>query len=100
MVDLLVRIAGRLGATPAQVELAWPLAKEPWIVPIPGTRKRSRLEENLAAADLELTVTDLAEIESASAPSRCRAPATRRQWSDYRQIGIGQHCSGVGNSTR
>ena len=55
MVDLLARIAKRLDATPAQVALAWLLAQEPWIVPIPGTRKLARLEENLAAADLELT---------------------------------------------
>ena len=67
VVDLLARIAGRLGATPAQVALAWLLAQEPWIVPIPGTRKLARLEENLAAADLELTSGDLAEIETASA---------------------------------
>jgi aryl-alcohol dehydrogenase-like predicted oxidoreductase len=67
VVDLLARIAGRLGATPAQVALAWLLALEPWIVPIPGTRKLARLEENLAAADLELTSGDLAEIETASA---------------------------------
>ena len=67
MVDLLARIAKRLDATPAQVALAWLLAQEPWIVPIPGTRKLARLEENLAAADLELTATDLNEIETASA---------------------------------
>ena len=67
MVDLLARIAGRLGATPAQVALAWLLAQQPWIVPIPGTRKLARLEENLAAADLELTAADLDEIETASA---------------------------------
>ena len=67
MVDLLARIAKRLEATAAQVALAWLLAQEPWIVPIPGTRKLSRLEENLAAADLELTATDLNEIETASA---------------------------------
>jgi len=67
MVDLLARIAGRLSATPAQVALAWLLAQEPWIVPIPGTRKLTRLEENLAATDLELTATDLDEIETASA---------------------------------
>jgi aryl-alcohol dehydrogenase-like predicted oxidoreductase len=65
--DLLARIAGRLGATPAQVALAWLLAQKPWIVPIPGTRKLARLEENLAAADLELTATDLTEIETAAA---------------------------------
>ena len=67
VVDLLARIAGRLGATSAQVALAWLLAQQPWIVPIPGTRKLSRLEENLAAADLELAAADLAEIETASA---------------------------------
>lgn len=67
MVDLLTRIAERLDATPAQIALAWLLAQEPWIVPIPGTRKRARLEENLAAASLELTATDLNEIETASA---------------------------------
>jgi len=67
VVDLLARIAGRLAATPAQVALAWLLAQQPWIVPIPGTRKLSRLEENLAAADLELAAADLAEIETASA---------------------------------
>ena len=67
VVDLLARIAGRLGATPAQVALAWLLAQELWIVPIPGTRKLARLEENLAAAGLELTASDLDEIETASA---------------------------------
>jgi len=67
MVDLLARIAGRLDATPAQVALFWLLAQEPWIVPIPGTRKLARLEENLAGADLELTPADLDEIETASA---------------------------------
>ena len=67
MVDLLARIAGRLDATPAQVALAWLLARQPWIAPIPGTRKLARLEENLAAAGLELTATDLDEIETASA---------------------------------
>jgi aryl-alcohol dehydrogenase-like predicted oxidoreductase len=67
VVDLLAQIAKRLDATPAQVALGWLLAQEPWIVPIPGTRKLARLEENLAAADLELTTTDLEEIETASA---------------------------------
>jgi aryl-alcohol dehydrogenase-like predicted oxidoreductase len=67
VIDLLARIAQRLEATPAQVALAWLLAQQPWIVPIPGTRKLTRLDENLAAADLELTAADLAEIETASA---------------------------------
>ena len=62
-VDLLGEIATRHGATTAQVALAWILAQEPWIVPIPGTTKIHRLEENLGAADLELTADDVAEIE-------------------------------------
>jgi NAD(P)-dependent dehydrogenase (short-subunit alcohol dehydrogenase family) len=66
LVNLLTRIGERLRATPAQVALAWLLAQKPWIVPIPATRKLTRLEENLAA-DLELTATDLNEIETASA---------------------------------
>lgn len=53
--------------TPGQVALAWLLAKKPWIVPIPGTRKLHRLEENIAAADLELSASDLDDIESAAA---------------------------------
>ncbi len=66
VVELLGRIAARLGATKAQVALAWLLVQHPWIVPIPGTRKVSRLEENLGAADLQLSRTDLDEIEAAS----------------------------------
>jgi aryl-alcohol dehydrogenase-like predicted oxidoreductase len=67
VVDLLARIAARLDATPAQVALAWLLAQQPWIAPIPGTRKLARLEENLAAADLELAAADVDEITSVSA---------------------------------
>ncbi len=67
MVDLLARIGTRKHATPAQVALAWLLAQKPWIVPIPGTTKLSRLEENIGAAALELAVDDLGEIEAASA---------------------------------
>jgi aryl-alcohol dehydrogenase-like predicted oxidoreductase len=66
LVDLLKNIASRNNATPAQIALAWLLAQKPWIVPIPGTTKLHRLEENLGAADLELSVADLAEIENAS----------------------------------
>ena len=66
LVDLLRAIAGRRGATPAQIALAWLLAQKPWIVPIPGTTKLSRLEENIGAAALELTPGDLSEIESAT----------------------------------
>jgi aryl-alcohol dehydrogenase-like predicted oxidoreductase len=64
-VDLLGRIAERKGATAAQIALAWLLAQKPWIVPIPGTTKLHRLEENIAAADVELTPDDLREIEDA-----------------------------------
>ncbi|MGH9441900.1 MAG: aldo/keto reductase [Thermoanaerobaculia bacterium] len=65
-VDLLDAIGRRKKATPAQVALAWLLAQEPWIVPIPGTTKLNRLDENLAAASLELTPDDLREIASAA----------------------------------
>jgi aryl-alcohol dehydrogenase-like predicted oxidoreductase len=67
VVDLLTRIAARKQATPAQIALAWLLAGKPWIVPIPGTTKLHRLEENLGAADVELTQADLEEIDGALA---------------------------------
>src|SRR6476619_4762110 len=66
LVDLLGRIAGRKDATPAQIALAWLLARKPWIVPIPGTTKLNRLDENIGAAAVELTSDDLREIESAA----------------------------------
>ena len=64
-VELLTRIAERKKATPAQIALAWLLHQKPWIVPIPGTTKLHRLEENLAAADIELTPEELREIDDA-----------------------------------
>src|SRR3954454_1504856 len=66
LVDLLGEIARRKGATPAQLALGWLLAREPWIVPIPGTTKLHRLEENLGAADLQLSSDDLREIDAAA----------------------------------
>src|SRR5436189_269436 len=66
LVELLGRIAQRKKATPAQIALAWLLAQRPWIVPIPGTTKRDRLEENIGAATVELTPDDLREIENAA----------------------------------
>jgi aryl-alcohol dehydrogenase-like predicted oxidoreductase len=66
MVDLLASIAQRKGATSGQIALAWLLAQKPWIVPIPGTRKLHRLEENIGAADVELSADELAEIEYAA----------------------------------
>jgi aryl-alcohol dehydrogenase-like predicted oxidoreductase len=66
LVDLLGRIGKRKKATPAQIALAWLLARKPWIVPIPGTRKLERLEENIGAAAIDLTADDLREIEGAA----------------------------------
>jgi aryl-alcohol dehydrogenase-like predicted oxidoreductase len=66
LVDLLGEIAKRKKATPAQIALAWLLAQKPWIVPIPGTTKLHRLEENIGAASIELTSDDLREIENAT----------------------------------
>jgi aryl-alcohol dehydrogenase-like predicted oxidoreductase len=65
-VELLGRAAQRRKATPAQIALAWLLAQKPWIVPIPGTTKLNRLEENLGAANLELTPDELREIDTAA----------------------------------
>jgi aryl-alcohol dehydrogenase-like predicted oxidoreductase len=67
LVELLSDVAKRKGATPAQIALAWLLAQKPWIVPIPGTTKVHRLEENLGAAAVELTAADLAVIKTAAA---------------------------------
>ncbi len=65
VIDLLVRIGEQKGATPAQIALAWLLAQRPWIVPIPGSRKLARLDENIGAVAVELRPDDLREIESA-----------------------------------
>ena len=65
LLDIVKQIAARQGATPAQIALAWLLAQKPWIVPIPGTRKLERLEENLAAASVSLATDDVVEIDTA-----------------------------------
>jgi aryl-alcohol dehydrogenase-like predicted oxidoreductase len=70
LVDLLGEIAAKKKATPAQIALAWLLAQKPWIVPIPGTTKLHRLEENLGAADIQFTLEDLRKVESAVAKIR------------------------------
>jgi aryl-alcohol dehydrogenase-like predicted oxidoreductase len=75
LVELLGEVAHRKQATPAQIALAWLLAQKPWIVPIPGTTKLSRLEENLGAADLQLTPDDLRAIDDAA--SRIRIEGAR-----------------------
>jgi len=67
LIDLLGRIAKKKNATPAQIALAWLLAQKPWIVPIPGTTKLHRLDENLGAAAVQLTAEDWRDIESAAA---------------------------------
>ena len=67
IVDLLRSIAERKAATPAQIALAWLLAQKPWIVPIPGTTKLARIEENVSAAAVELTTEDLREVDEAAA---------------------------------
>jgi len=66
LVDLLRTIADRKKATPAQIALAWLLAQKPWIVPIPGTKKLERLDENIGAVEVELTSDDIREIDSAA----------------------------------
>jgi aryl-alcohol dehydrogenase-like predicted oxidoreductase len=76
-VDLLTRIAEQKQATPAQIALAWLLAQQPWIVPIPGTTKLNRLEENIQASDITLTPDDLHEIANGAAtltPQGARLP--------------------------
>jgi aryl-alcohol dehydrogenase-like predicted oxidoreductase len=84
LVDLVTRIAAEKRATPAQVALAWLLAQKPWIVPIPGTTKLHRLEENLGAAALELTRDDLREIDREA--SRIEVHGTRYSDSAQRLI--------------
>jgi aryl-alcohol dehydrogenase-like predicted oxidoreductase len=84
LVDLLARIAAKKQATPAQIAIAWLLAQKPWIVPIPGTTKLSRLEENLGAVDVELTPDDLREIEGAA--SKITVRGARYSESSQRMI--------------
>ena len=66
LVDLVTKVAERKNATVGQVALAWLLAQKPWIVPIPGTRRLERLDENLGSVDLDLTLDDLAELDNAT----------------------------------
>jgi len=84
VVDLIGRFAQQKKATPAQIALAWLLAQKPWIVPIPGTTKRHRLQENVAAAAVELAADDLREIESAA--SRIQVQVARYSEAAQRMI--------------
>jgi aryl-alcohol dehydrogenase-like predicted oxidoreductase len=70
LVDLIRQIAARKKATPAQIALAWVLAQKPWIVPIPGTTKLHRLEENIGAVSVELTPDDLREMDAAASHTK------------------------------
>lgn len=78
LVDVLGKIAAQKGVTNAQIALAWLLAQKPWIVPIPGTTKMHRLQENIGAAAVKLSGGDLAEIESAVSGIECGVPVTQR----------------------
>ncbi len=80
LVDLLTNVAEQKKATPAQIALAWLLAQRPWIVPIPGTTKLHRLDENIGAAAVELTPDDLVEIDSAASKITVQG-ATPNTWS-------------------
>jgi aryl-alcohol dehydrogenase-like predicted oxidoreductase len=84
VVDLVAAVAARKRATPAQVALAWVLAQKPWIAPIPGTTKLSRLEENLGAADVALTAGELREIDAAA--SRIEVQGARYSEASQRMI--------------
>ena len=86
LVDLLGKFAEQKKATPAQIALAWLLAKKPWIVPIPGTTKMARLEENLGAADIHLTAEDMLALESAS--SKIKLQGAR--YPDFHQQLVGR----------
>jgi len=83
-VDLVTGIAEQKNATPAQIAIAWLLAQKPWIVPIPGTRKLERLNENLGSLKIELTTGDLKNIEEAS--SKLRAHGARYPEANERMI--------------
>jgi len=88
VVDLIGRVAAQKKATPAQIALAWILAQKPWMVPIPGTTKLHRLEENIGAAAVELTPEDLRQIDSASSKIPVQGRVTRstcRRWSTARE---------------
>jgi aryl-alcohol dehydrogenase-like predicted oxidoreductase len=85
LVDVVTNFAHQRKATPAQIALAWLLAKKPWIVPIPGTTKFSRLEENLGSASIELTTEDVRVLEEASSRIKVegdRYPATHQKLID------------------
>ncbi len=86
LVDLLTAFAAKKNATPGQIALAWLLARKPWIVPIPGTTKLQRLEENLGAADIELTPEDLGDLETVSS----QIPIVGARYPEFHQRLVGR----------
>jgi aryl-alcohol dehydrogenase-like predicted oxidoreductase len=80
LIGLLTSIGKEKNATPAQIALAWLLAQKPWMVPIPGTTKLSRLDENNGAVDIELTAGDLKDIEEAASKIRWRVHGIQNGW--------------------
>lgn len=92
LVDLLGTIAAQKNATPAQIALAWLLARKPWIVPIPGTTKLHRLDENLGAVAVELTPDDLREIDRAS--SKITVQGARYPLSRSHSLSANSHTEG------
>ena len=91
LVDLLKQIAQRKNATPAQIALAWLLEQKPWIVPIPGTTKVNRVEENIGSASVELTPQGLDEINTAAPRSRFRASAFLNQFCECLTAKVPSH---------
>src|SRR5215203_6930943 len=79
LVEVLNRVGAEVGATPAQLALVWLLNQQPWIVPIPGTKRTERLDENIGAAEIELTDTQLSDLRARPTRSRSSAPATPRR---------------------
>ena len=80
LIDLLSKIAKRKNATPPQIALAWLLAQKPWIVPIPGTTKLDRLEENIGAVSIQLTPEDLRDIDAAASKIKVKGLGTQNAW--------------------
>jgi aryl-alcohol dehydrogenase-like predicted oxidoreductase len=95
LVDLLGEIAEQKKATPAQIALAWLLAQKPWIVPIPGTTKQDRLEENIGAVAVELTSDYLREIDSAASKITVQGLGTPKSWSEGRVAELPSWQAGV-----
>jgi aryl-alcohol dehydrogenase-like predicted oxidoreductase len=82
LINLIKEVASRKSATPAQIALGWLLAQKPWIVPIPGTLKLNRLEENLGGADIEFSPKELADFSTAASNLKLVGDRTPKEWLD------------------